>query len=229
MPPWPAWVLGRAFWPYGIGGALVIAGVALLFERTARRAALITGTVILLAAVLLALPTALTHPNWGGEWTSAGKAFVLGSGALVVAATLPKTGETPAPSLLVGTGRVCLSGFLVLCGIQHFLWAQFVITLVPAWIPGAWFWTYFAGVALIAGGIGLQLRPTARLAAYLTSLMVFLWVILLHIPRAASDLHNSNEATAVFEAIAVSGIALLLALAPDHKETKAPAASGSRR
>ena len=219
MPPWPAWVLGRAFWPYGIGGALVIAGVALLFERTARRAALITGTVILLAAVLLALPTALTHPNWGGEWTSAGKAFVLGSGALVVAATLPQARITPATALLVATGRVCLSGFLVLCGIQHFLWTQFVVGLVPAWIPGAWFWAYFAGVALIAGGIGLQIRPTARLAAYLTSLMVFLWLILLHIPRATADLHNANEATAVFEALAVSAIALLLALAPEHKAT----------
>ena len=42
-----------------------------------------------------------------------------------------------------------------------------VATLVPAWIPNPTFWTYFAGVALIAGGIGLVLVATSRLAATL--------------------------------------------------------------
>jgi len=41
--------------------------------------------------------------------------------------------------------------------------------------------------------------------------MVFLWVVLLHIPRAAANLRNPNETTAVFEAIAVAGSALLVA------------------
>ena len=52
------------------------------------------------------------------------------------------------------------------------------------------------------------------MAAALTALMIFLWVILLHIPRALADLHNTSESTAVFEALAMTGIALLLATAP---------------
>jgi hypothetical protein len=47
--------------------------------------------------------------------------------------------------------------------------------------------------------------------------MVFLWVLLLHIPRAIGALDaasSRNEWTAVFEALAVSGIALVIAVLP---------------
>src|SRR5262249_56813851 len=99
-------------------------------------------------------------------------------------------------------------------GMQHFLFAPFVDTLVPTWIPpSARFWTCFAGVALIAGGVGMMVPKTRRLAAALSGLMIFLWVLVLHIPRAlaASESQLRNEWTAVFEALAMSGIALVLA------------------
>jgi len=114
-------------------------------------------------------------------------------------------------------GRFCLGAFMILAGIQHFQFAQFVQTLVPVWIPGHLFWTYFAGVALIAGGFGLFLPPTARLAAVLTGLMIFLWVVLLHIPRAlaAAPEQARNEWVAVFEALACAGIGFVLAAGPE--------------
>jgi len=37
------------------------------------------------------------------------------------------------------------------------------------------------------------------------------WVILLHIPRALADLHNIGETSGVFEALALSGAAFILA------------------
>jgi hypothetical protein len=47
--------------------------------------------------------------------------------------------------------------------------------------------------------------------------MIFLWFIMLHIPRAIADPHsgNGNEWTSVFEALAFSGIAFLMAAVPD--------------
>ncbi len=42
--------------------------------------------------------------------------------------------------------------------------------------------------------------------------MIFLWVNLLHIPRSLADLHGPNEASVVFEVLAMRGIALLLAI-----------------
>jgi hypothetical protein len=59
----------------------------------------------------------------------------------------------------------------------------------------------------------LLLPQTARLAAALSGLMIFLWVVLLHIPRALAAVaaQSRNEWTAVFEALAISGIAFVLA------------------
>jgi hypothetical protein len=43
--------------------------------------------------------------------------------------------------------------------------------------------------------------------------MIFLWVLLLHVPRAlsATPAQSRNEWIAVFEALAISGFALVLA------------------
>jgi uncharacterized membrane protein YphA (DoxX/SURF4 family) len=81
-------------------------------------------------------------------------------------------------------------------------------------IPGALYWVYFAGLALIAGGVGILIPRTARLAATLVGIMIFLWVLLLHIPRAMADPHPPAELAGVFEALALSGVAFILADRP---------------
>ena len=108
-------------------------------------------------------------------------------------------------------GPLLLSGFMILGGIQHFVYIDFVAKLVPAWVPEPRFWGYLTGVALIAGGAGILLPKTARLAATMSGIMIFLWVVLLHIPRALADLSNMGEASGVFEALAMSGVAFMLA------------------
>jgi uncharacterized membrane protein len=102
---------------------------------------------------------------------------------------------------------------MVVFGYMHFLYPDFVATLVPNWIPGHLFWTYFAAVALIASGLGILLNIQRRLAALLLGIMLFLWVIMLHIPRAVVALpaDHGNEWASVFEALAFSGMAFLLA------------------
>jgi uncharacterized membrane protein YphA (DoxX/SURF4 family) len=106
---------------------------------------------------------------------------------------------------------ILLALFLVVCGMQHFAYRDFVTTLVPSWMPARGFWTYFTGVALMAGGTGILVRKTSRLAASLSALMIFLWVLLLHIPRAFAEPNHANETAGVFEALAISGVALLVA------------------
>ncbi|HTH48021.1 MAG TPA: DoxX family membrane protein [Candidatus Limnocylindria bacterium] len=213
VPSWPAWIPRHALWAYLIGAMLVGAGGAILLLFRTRGAALLLAALLLLSFVFLGLPLAVKDMPWGGQWTNAGKALALGGGALAIALSSPgAAGEScRLPGGLIVVARLCFSAFLVLGGIQHFIWGQFVKTMVPAWIPGPLFWTYFAGVALIAGGLGIVLPRTTRWASLCTGVMIFLWVILLHIPRALADRHNSNETTAVFEALAFSGIAFVLA------------------
>ena len=90
------------------------------------------------------------------------------------------------------------------------MFADFVKTLVPAWIPGSLFWTYFAGIALLLAGVGLIIKKTVRLAALLSGIMIFTWMIILHIPRAIASLQEIGEWLGCVETMAFSGSLFVL-------------------
>jgi uncharacterized membrane protein len=166
---------------------------------------------------------------WGGTWTSAGKVLSFCALGLVLASarqtpTMDHGIDASSRSKPLMIARVFFAAFLILGGIQHFVWAKFVQTFVPAWIPGAMFWTYFAGVALILGGVGLLLERTLRLSALLVGAMIFTWFLVLHVPRALT-MRNANETTAVCEALAFAGLAWLLAGIRSAPIVRAAAAS----
>jgi sorbitol-specific phosphotransferase system component IIBC len=102
--------------------------------------------------------------------------------------------------------------------MQHLMYAKFVATLVPAWIPGQLFWAYFVGVAFFAAGLSIIARKLAPLAATLLGLMFLLWVILLHLPRVVASPHDGKEWTSAFVALAMSGSAFALAGALARRE-----------
>lgn len=215
-PAWPDDVPGRLVWAYSSGVLLIAAGVAIALGKKGRLLVLLTGVMIFLWALLRNLPLAADQ-LFGSDWTRTGKSLAFFAGAFAMAGAFPRerTGGFLGPLFnstagFLNLGRVCLSLFMILCGIQHFLFEEFVSSLVPVWIPGPYFWTYFAGVALIAGGVGLLIPATTRWAATLSGLMIFLWVIMLHIPRALGGIDPRGEWTSVFEALALSGLAFML-------------------
>lgn len=223
-PAWPAGVPGREAWAYLSGLFLVVAGMAVLTGNRGRQAMIITAVMIFAWALVRQVASLIADPELGGRLTMVGKALTFFGGALAVAGTLPEiAAKSPKISTLINQsgnfillGRYCLGTFMILCGVQHFLFYQFVQTLVPSWIPGALFWTYFAGLALIAGGLGLMINRIAPLAAILSGIMVFIWFVILHIPRAI-EMNSANEWTAVVESFAVSGLAFLLSTRALHR------------
>lgn len=220
LPPWPSWIPGHPHWAYAAGTLLIAAGIAILFDIKGRTVATITGAVFLLVVVVAQIPSQLTTaPSHLGAWTVAFKALTMCGGAWLIAGSLKETSSSHVPQLLekiMPLGRFFLPITVIAFGIDHFLYPDFVKSLVPAWIPGHLFWTYFAGVALIASGLGILFRVQARSAALLLGIMIFLWFIMLHIPRAIADPHsgNGNEWTSVCEALAFSGIAFIMAALP---------------
>jgi len=210
VPPLPAWIPGPALWARLVGLVLIVLGVAIGTGRKARWAAAVLAALILLSFLFLHLPLAATNPLVGFMWTNPFKALAMLGGVIILANALPD--EDPGWfRKLRPLAPLFLGGFLLLGGIQHFVYADFVARLVPSWIPGTRFWVYFTGVALIAGGVGILLPKTQRLAATMSGIMILLWVLLLHIPRALADLHNAGETSGVFEALALSGVAFILA------------------
>jgi uncharacterized membrane protein len=220
VPKLPTWIPGHSWLAWGFGAALVIGGLAVLSGKSARATALLLGATFLASFLVCYLPLLAAVPSDVGLWVKAGKALALAGCAFLVAKTSPGDAglDLGSPAVinalekLIRCGTLFLGGFFAFCGVLHFFYANSVADLVPAWIPGHVFWTYFSGIALIAGGVGMNVPPTARVAAGLSALMIFLWVVLLHIPRALANLRDSNETTAVFEALAVSAGALLAAI-----------------
>jgi uncharacterized membrane protein len=219
VPLWPQWISGHTFSVYCVGALLLASAGAILAGIQARAAAFVLGVLFLLSVLLLHLPAhVLAGAVSLGAWTDPFKAFTLSGGAFVVAGTLPK-GDGGRDSSFNGLldkltplGMYPLAVTMIVFGIDHFLYTPFVVTIVPAWLPWRLFWAYLTGAALIAAGLGMIARVKARLAATLLGGMIFVWVLVLHIPRAAADPFGAigNEVTSVFEALAFSGIAFIL-------------------
>lgn len=217
-PAWPEGLPGGVVWAYLTGAVFIAVGIALIARRQARIAAIAAALLIFLWALLRHVPVIAADSFLAPTWTAAGKALTFFGGALAVAGTLPPVADRRHEALaklvnrrseLVILGRLCLGVFLLITGAQHFIYTPFVASLIPAWFPGdPVFWTYFAGVALIAGGMGLFLPLTAPPAALLSGAMVFSWFWIVHIPRTFVSV---SDGVAVYEALAVSGIAFVIA------------------
>jgi len=108
-------------------------------------------------------------------------------------------------------GCLLLVAFFIVCGYAHFKFAAFVDTLIPNYIPFHSFWTYFCGVCLFAGGIGMLIPQTRKWSAFLSGIMVFGWFILLHIPRVVASPTDAGERMGLFESFSFAGIFFVLA------------------
>lgn len=211
---------------YLIGVLLVALGLAVLAGRLARTAATVLSG-LLLANVLLFVATMIHNPAVdtpflrGLMYTNPLKCLALVGGCAMVAARWPDRMRRRGIGRLEPLAPALLALFLIVCGLQHFWYRAFVDTMVPAWIPpGQRFWTLFTGVALCAGGAGILVPRTARLAATLSGAMILSWVPLLHVPRAIAGPGRPNETSGVFEATALGGVALMVA-ATRRRETLA--------
>jgi uncharacterized membrane protein len=198
VPQLPAWVPVQVPLAIATGVALLLIGAA-IFTGYRIRAAAFSLVGLLLMAFVFRLPELAAN---SGAWVNPTKLLAMAGGAFL----LGNRGEK-----WPWVAPVMLGIFLLICGWAHFQYAGFVDGLVPAWIPpNQRFWTYFSAVALLAGGLGVLLPPTRRLAGLLTGLMIFLWVLLLHIPRSV-EMKNASELAGVFEALGLAGVAWLVA------------------
>ncbi len=240
IPPWPSHIPGETILVYLFSMALIIAALAILTGKNARTAMLILGGGFLVLLLLCHIPYELVIDESSkhiGVWGNAFKELAFAGGAFAVAGSFPDSQaafqKRAAPirllELFIPMGGLFFSITMIVFGIDHFLYAGFVATLVPDWIPAHLFWTYLAAVALIGAGLAIILRIRLKLVGILLGTMIFLWFIFLHIPRAAiaPPTDNGNELTSVFEALGFSGVAFIIAYGYAIKRTPGYTASGT--
>ena len=209
VPAWASPIPGHALLAWLFSIILIASAATLLLNKGVRIAMLLLGGLLFSLFLFRYLPyELLVDPKGGqiGAWNNALKELSISGSAFIIAGTFPDTRTA-------GIGRIFYSIMLILFGIEHFLFAGFVKSLVPSWIPGDLFWTYFTAVALIGSGVAIILRIKVKLVATLLGIMVFIWFLVLHIPRAvvAPVTDMGNELSSVFESLWVSGIAFVIA------------------
>jgi uncharacterized membrane protein YphA (DoxX/SURF4 family) len=226
LPPNHSWIPGFAILAFISGVMFVLTGACLVFGKKTRPISLLLGGVLLLIFCFCFIPYQfMTGSNYMhlGEWENAEKELALAGGAFVIAGCFSEKNENSFFSFLaklIPLGAILFSITMISFGILHFLFAKDASTLIPSWIPNHMFWIYFAGVALIGSGIAIILKIKTGLIAALLGTMIFIWFIVLHIPRviASSATDMGDEITSAFLALAYSGIAFVIAGATKKKE-----------
>jgi uncharacterized membrane protein len=182
----------------------------------ARWAAMLFGAAVLLFALIRWVPDLVAHLHNPGPWTVIFELLAISGGAFVLAGYFSSPDE--AWSRLATIGRYMVAVSLVIFAVQHFMYARFVATLVPAWIPRHLFWAYFTGGAFVAAALSLAAGKMVRLSAGLLGLMFLLWVLVLHAPRVAASPRNGDEVTSLLVALAMGGVSFILAGASENNE-----------
>lgn len=222
FPAWPnlPWI---GFWSYCFTLMILAACAAIVLEKNGRTVSLVLGGLLLAIYCFGYFPYELIfepHNNYLGSWSEGLKEPALAGGAFVMAGTFPKeiNGRTSSfikfLEKLIPFGPALFCNTMVLYGICHILYTKYISVLVPAWIPGGqMFWTYFAAVALIGSGLAIAIGIKPKLAATLLGIMIFIWLIIIHIPLAIGNPfgRHSNSLVSAFSALAFCGIALAIA------------------
>lgn len=112
------------------------------------------------------------------------------------------------PTLLLG--RILLAVPFLVFGVMHFPGAAQMSGIVPSWIPGGVLWVYLTGAAQIAAGIAFITGKQARLAGLLTALMLFIFVVTIHVPGLSNPAMSQMAFMSILKDLGLAGGALLI-------------------
>ena len=230
LPPFPAWAHQYVVFPFLAAIALIFAGIMISGVFTTRPAitkniCLYAGFCFLALIITCHLPYVLIFSadktSRLDVWFNAGEELAYCGGAFVMAGSFVENNYSQNKKnlfqiwleKLIPFGRILFAILMLLFGCSHFVFTDFVATMVPRWIGAPLFWTYFAGAALIASSIAIIFKIWIKVVALLLAIMLFLFFIFFHIPDAIANPYTmyGNEIVRAMVALLFCGIALVIA------------------
>ena len=130
-------------------------------------------------------------------------------------------------SKAAGTGKIaalsnlCFAIPLAVFGAEHLSGANFLKDAVPAYIPWHLFWAYFVGAALIAAALSIATKVQVRWSGLLFGIMMFLFVVMIHLPQALATQTRFAWAVVFREPSFAAGAWMLSASAMDGSHPRA--------
>jgi uncharacterized membrane protein len=206
----------RWLWMTLSSGVFILAGLCIVFGIRRQLALVGVGTLLAIFLLGLQFPALLTNIHNANDWAVAFEGVMLTSGAFLIAAELPdetlisrRWNRIIRVLAMIGHYLFALSLF-VFC-IQHIMYFEYIESLIPTWMPVRMVLDYVVVVAYLLCGISLVIGQRVGLAATWLGIMFFLWILLLHAPRAIGKWNVETEWTSLFVALAVCGVAFSMA------------------
>jgi len=136
-----------------------------------------------------------------------------GTAVFLLALWYAKNDVAKARSLdkIAALSNLCFAVPLAVFGALHLFGQQFILPIVPSYMPWRMFWVYFIGCALIAASLSIATKIGVRWSGLLFGIMMFLFVAMIHFPGALRQPHNRIIWTIVFRELAFGGAGWILA------------------
>jgi len=123
----------------------------------------------------------------------------------------PRFAAASGADKILVLGPVFEAVALAIFAAEHFLDAHDLMGAVPRWLPGALFWTYFVGTALLAAAISFIAWRCVRWSALLLALLFLIFVATIHFPNLLQHTHERLFWTIVVRETCFAGGAMILA------------------
>ncbi len=195
---------------YGL--VAIVAGVALLFRRTAAAAAVTIFAYVGLWWLVYMVPPVIRAPLTEMTWLDAGMHGMLLAGAWTLYAELAGHGFLGDAKGMT-TARVFFGLCLIPTGLSHFFYTNLTAPLIPAWIPFHLALAYVTGACHLAAGLGILFGVVPRLAAQMESLMLGLFTVIVWIPRVIAAPTKPGNWTEIWISAALTAAAAVVAAA----------------
>jgi putative oxidoreductase len=114
-----------------------------------------------------------------------------------------------------------LAVVMISFGLYHFQNARDLIVYIPSSVPGGIVWVYFVGGAFILVGLAFIFNKMVKAAAYLLTLLLLIFIVIIHIPNylEAGDKEMRSVAFInILKDLAIAGFALHIAAGAHHQK-----------
>ena len=108
-------------------------------------------------------------------------------------------------------GRILFALPLAAFGLLHFVGAQMMAGMVPAYVPGGIVWVYITGAGLILAAISIIANRFTVLSGVLLGIMLLSFVVTVHLPMLSNPEMAQTAMPSVLKDTALAGAAFLIA------------------
>ena len=206
---------GSATLVYLCGLIAIAAGAGLLLKPYLLLACRVL-VIFLLLWLVIKLPYLAGTPGRLANWETCGETLAILAGALCLLATNAGDWEKRNLQFAVGEKGIRIARYLLIAalitfGLAHFAYVDMTAKLVPRWLPFPYALAYLTGAASLAAAAGMLIGVYPRLAANLETVMLWLFTLLVWIPRVSSVPSDQGNWTEWFLSAAIAAGAWVVA------------------